>query len=122
MRNLRTAVLAVLTFVLLLTSNLIAQNLKSSDARKIKLSAIVRSSVRNDKSIALRNMKPLRTPQESEEHEVVNRIMPKTLDIAKAPHTKQIDPALDQRNIVSSTPTPEAFENFEGIGNLNGVL
>ena len=121
MCNRRFAMFGLFISILLIAAYAAAQSKDTKRTRKAALSSIVRGSVRNDTSIPLRDMKPIRMPREKEEKIVKNHVLPKAQASAAERRPQSImDPVVDQGPTVPSTP--DTFVNFEGVGNIDGVL
>src|SRR5262245_3171973 len=76
-------------------------------------------SVKNDKTIPLRDMKPAPPRKGEEAYEIRNNVMPKAL-ASSGNVLHEADRAL--KNAPVSSKMPSTFENFEGINNLCGCL
>lgn len=113
------AFLFVLLFETWPAAALSAADKQGNSATRV-LSPSVRRSARNDRTIALRDMKPFpikKRPGEKETREIENRVLPKALmSVLKSGKTS---------TAVQNTPVgqmPSTFENFEGIDNLCSCL
>jgi hypothetical protein len=100
---------------------------RSTSAAAKPLKPVVRTAVRHDASPRLSTMKPLRTQPKATGHikagvlgKVPHTVNPKA---ATTPSNTKTGTADVQRAATVTTNTMPAFgQNFEGVGNLNGVL
>src|SRR5437016_3555728 len=80
---------------------------------------IARRSIKNDRTIPLRDMKPAQTRKgEKERGEIQNRVMPKALLSIRA--ASRPDTAVQKVKLPDNMPA--TFQNFDGTDNLCGCL
>jgi len=81
------------------------------------LEPVFRSAERHDTSVPLRRIDPIRPQDEAAVRVLPTRALVKGADVARP---GEPDGALDRGVAVSDMPSP--IQNFEGVGNVNGVL
>ncbi len=84
----------------------------------LKLKPVIRTAVRHDTSPKLRTLKPLRRVTSNKIKALPLRSPPHLVGGSREAHTADIQ----RSNLVTTNDMPSFGQNFEGVGNLNGVL
>ena len=80
------------------------------------LTPIVTSAVRHDTSPALRTLKPAHTATAANEHVLSRLVVPHGKDLSAVTGSSAVQKG------VTANSMPSLSQNFEGVGNVNGVL